>query len=264
MFFMSSLLIILMWWPLRRVKINLKNNIERFRKNIDEVTKDMEYSSPTLIDSIDLELINIIKQCNGDLLEIESQVNIVPLFPEADDFFQRIVKLNILHYITIDIQNLIVTLTSKSLDALNTPAIFFKTTIPPDISESLYTEKLSLINKNFTESIFKCSQICEKILKKHIIKYLEENEVKKTLIPSHVINNNFERTTLGELIGYARQIKLYKRNSLEDNSFSYINKIRNKIHISGDEKPEDIKPEDSYICDMLLEIILRKIYQINY
>jgi hypothetical protein len=233
---------------------------DKLRKTLPQI--DAKDASPNLLDSVDVEILNVTKQSGGNFMDLIERLSCLPLFYDTNELLSRLSKLSLLGYVHFGKDMRSVVLSAQGLDILNMPAIIFRTRqMPQEIADALISIRVSLQKANSADVVVKCAQVCELILGRKIESELktdpsrkESYDEKETRPPS--------KLPLGEMISLLCRWRVLREDAVVYSVVSGVNQYRRKVHIEAKEsaRVSEITPEDAYICNTLLEIFLRLWY----
>lgn len=219
----------------------LSNKAELLSNNIKEVL--MERESIKIVDSIDWEILDIIKEKRGDIPAVIEEVSkLIPL-NEAE---VRIQKLLALGYIEVGEYRIF--LTPEGVDVLNLPPILLAWKITDSSVLRKMAEVRTYLRRGEAHRVLvESSKLLEYILRKEVVSKGMADRFRQK-------HRQVDRATLGELVSGCKELKLI--NGFEERVALAFNDIRKKyIHPEKGLKRE-MMINDAYMAYALVEIFV--------
>lgn len=243
-----------------RSKNHAFNALKEITENITAPISEGSRSqfSYLLADSIDREVLQVVKDVGGNLLDIEERLANIALVPRGESCHRSLAKLNLLGLAILSEKEKKLYLTSLGMDALNTPSTLFATRIPEEIWNYVFQVKVSLWQQEWSAVVVETGKALEAILKERLADASFKTELDWDKIKAELSPKDVSKWGAGHLLGALRKLGFVRVNSFEDYLASELVKLRNLVH---DKKEGHVfTPGEADRCDIYLGLLLRAWY----
>ncbi len=223
-----------------------------------------------LANSFDREVLVTISQVGGDLPNTMLILEDEALLRMRNDLVTSIVKLITLGLLSIPSKfpYYRVFLTTRGLDAMNTPAALFVSNIPDGIWQYMLQMKLKLSDGEWSGAAISMANSVQSMLIHRIEEVkTEENEVWEDTIQSlnekwkGIVEKPLIKWQIGDLLHILRQVGKIKQTSFEDHLISELISMRNKVHPPDEGiRPYPFSPRDASLMDLYMDILIQMWY----
>ena len=238
-------------------------SLSEIDKVIDEIgSKESIWSSvqpPYLLaDSIDRELLAIIKETGGEILGIEDRIFAEALVVNHAEVYNRLGRLHLRGLIIVSREHKRITLTTLGMEALNTPAVLFVSKIPQKIWDYVFKQKIALSQEKWGIAVAETAKTIEAVMKEKVTEMKNNDQSAWDEIKKGLPKKEISEWTAGSLLDGLIRGGIVEKNGFEYFLIHELKELRDLIH--DKEKNYPFGPSDGDKCDIYLNLLLRLWY----
>lgn len=221
-----------------------------------------------LADSVDREVLASLSRNGGDISQTRLDLDDDALVPTTRELTKKLVKLTVLGLVYPPRNPPLwrIFLTSRGLDALNTPASLFVSHVPDTVWQYVFQMKVKLLEENWPGAAIAMSCALENMLLYELNSAIETKpvlwgQVKEDRKKRGKNMKPVEKQTIGELRRSLIDMGELVEKTVEDVLVLELNKVRKRIHPPKESTTASpFGPREATRADLYLDIILQSWY----